>query len=594
MGYEAHMLQEQQEQQQLLLMQQQMQRAAEQEERKERSWRMTYIVGVPTLLLPLPLYMNSKAGWCVYCMVWMAMYWTTEIIPLPATALLPLAMFPLLGILSTGETTALYFNDIGFIILSSLTLAVAVECTNLHKRIALKSLLIFGMSKRRIVFAIMMISMFLSLWIPNTASASIMGPITVAVADQMQKASHKFGRGFQLRKDIASAMDKEQLRSSEIAAYVRKMMLLSVTYACNVGGTGSLIGTAPNQILKSIFDQRFPEANELTYAWWMLLNVPAMIVLVLLAYSYVQWSIERKGGATMLGEAAEARLTAEVTRRYNDLGPLTFAEATVVFMLVLTVFLLLTMRPQILPGWASMFPEPYYIRASVPMVVVSVLLFVIPRDPCMADTIPILTWDEVNNRVSWGTVLVICGGMTLAEASKKSGLSRTVATTLAWFESVPRKLVLSALCLLASFTSELASNSAVSSLMIPVVIDLAVLTKNHPLYYALPVAVCCSFSFMLPAATPTNAIVYHLGHMTPRDMARPGVLMNLMTVAGEIVSVHVVAVYLLGLDSMPWWAKDYSINLAGTNTSHVARAARRAAVDVAGSVQAPSGPHARW
>ncbi|KAH7956107.1 hypothetical protein HPB52_006024 [Rhipicephalus sanguineus] len=158
----------------------------------------------------------ETAGWCVYCMVWMAMYWTTEIIPLPATALLPLAMFPLLGILSTGETTALYFNsvnfftqkymkretvfraqDIGFIILSSLTLAVAVECTNLHKRIALKSLLIFGMSKRRIVFAIMMISMFLSLWIPNTASASIMGPITVAVADQMQKASHKFGRGSQ-------------------------------------------------------------------------------------------------------------------------------------------------------------------------------------------------------------------------------------------------------------------------------------------------------------------------------------------------------------------------------------------------------------
>ncbi|KAL1479160.1 hypothetical protein MTO96_052088 [Rhipicephalus appendiculatus] len=468
------------------------------EEYQEHSWRLTYIVGVPALLLPLPVYMNSKAGWCVYCMVWMAMYWTTEIIPLPATALLPLAMFPLLGILSTGETTALYFNNIGFIILSSLTLAVAVECTNLHKRVALKSLLIFGMSKRRIVFAIMMISMFLSLLIPNTASASIMGPITIAVADQMQKASHKLGKGFQLRKDIARAVDKEQLRSSEIAAYVRKMMLLSVTYACNVGGTGSLIGTAPNQILKNIFDQRFPEANELTYAWWMLLNVPAMIVLVLLAYSYVQWSIERKGGATMLGEAAEARLTAEVTR--------SFAEATVVFMLVFTVFLLLTMRPQILPGWASILPEPHYIRASVPMVMVSVLLFVIPRDPYMTDTIPILTWDEVNNRVSWGTVLVICGGMTLAEASKKSGLSRTLATTLAVLESVPRKLVLSALCLLASFMSELASNSAVSSLMIPVVIDLA----------------------------------------------RPGVLMNLMTVAGEIVSVHVVAVYLLGLDSMPW------------------------------------------
>ncbi|XP_054932931.1 Na(+)/dicarboxylate cotransporter 3-like isoform X1 [Dermacentor andersoni] len=293
--------------------------------------------------------------------------------------------------------------------------------------------------------------------------------------------------------------------------------------------------------------RRFPEANELTYAWWMLLNGPAMIMLLLLAYAYVQWSIERKGGATMLGGAAEARLTAEVTRKYNDLGPLSFAEATVVFMVVLMVLLLLTMKPQILPGWSSMFPEPQYIRASVPMVLVSVLLFVIPRNPTINETVPILTWDEVNSRVSWGTVLVICGGMTLAEASKKSGLSRTVATTLAVLESVPSKLVLSALCLLASFMSELASNSAVSSLMIPVVIDLA----------------------------------------------RPGVLMNLMTVTGEILSVHIVAMYLLGLDSVPWWAKEYSISLANTNTSHLARAARRAGVDIVESV-APPGPHARW
>ncbi|KAL3217755.1 hypothetical protein MRX96_032024 [Rhipicephalus microplus] len=210
MGYEAKMLQEHHL---LLSMQQKTQRAAEQEEHKECSWRLTYIMGVPTLLLPLPLYMNSKAGWCIYCMVWMTMYWTTETIPLPATALLPLVMFPLLGIFSTGETTALYFNDIGFIILSSLTLAVAVECTNLHKCVSLESVLIFGMSKRR--------------------------------------------------------------------------------------------------------------------------------------------------------------------------------------------------RPLV-----------RYIRASVPTVMVSVLLFGIPRDPYMNDTIPNPTWDEVNDRVSRGTVLVICGGLTLAEAFK--------------------------------------------------------------------------------------------------------------------------------------------------------------------------------
>ncbi|KAH8038841.1 hypothetical protein HPB51_003344 [Rhipicephalus microplus] len=215
----------------------------------------------------------------------------------------------------------------------------------------------------------------------------------------------------------------------------------------------------------------------------------------------------------------------------------------------------------------------------------SVLLFGIPRDPYMNDTIPNPTWDEVNDRVSRGTVLVICGGLMLAEAFKQKVLSRTVATTLAVFEPVPRELVLSALCLLVSFMSELASNSAVSFLMIPVVIDLALLTKKHPLHYALPAAMCCSISLMLLVATPTSAIVYHLGHKMPRDMARPGVLMNLMTVVGEIAYVHVVAVYLLGLDSMPWWAKDYSINLVGTITSRMARTARRAAIEAAGSWQ---------
>ncbi|KAH9377471.1 hypothetical protein HPB48_000688 [Haemaphysalis longicornis] len=120
------------------------------EEAQERSWRMTVTLAVPTLLLPLPLIMGGSAGgWCVYCMFWMAIYWTTEVIPLPATALIPLAMFPIMGVLSTNDTASAYFNDIGFMTLSSLTVAVAVEATNLHRRVALKALLVLGMSRRR-------------------------------------------------------------------------------------------------------------------------------------------------------------------------------------------------------------------------------------------------------------------------------------------------------------------------------------------------------------------------------------------------------------------------------------------------------------
>ncbi|XP_077532403.1 Na(+)/dicarboxylate cotransporter 3-like [Haemaphysalis longicornis] len=415
----------------------------------------------------------------------------------------------------------------------------------------------------------MMVSMFLSLWIPNTASASIMGPIAMAIADQMQKTGGKYERGVRKRA-YAGAQPEEKgqmMKTNELAMYVRKMMLLSVTYACNIGGTGSLIGTAPNQIMKRVFDNRFPLSRELTYTKWMVVNVPAMLVLVLVSYGYVQWNIERKGGAVLLDSTAETRVTAEVTRKYNELGKLTFAEATVLFMTVVMMLLILTMDEQSFTGWASYLPEPRFIRASVPMLLVSLVMFVIPRDPDMEDTVSILTWEEVNKRVSWATILIISGGMSLAEGSKANGLDKTLGNMLAVLKPIPRLLVVSLLCLIASFATELASNSAVSSILVPVVIEVALLMNVHPLYYAIPVTVCCSFAFMLPAATPVNAIVYQLGRMTPLDMARPGVLLNLITVVGEVASVHCGAYFLLGLDEIPWWA----VQVASSNLTKQAR-----------------------
>lgn len=223
-------------------------------------WKLWYIFAVPLLLLPLPIYMGNKAGLSAYAMIWMAAYWTLEPIPLAVTALMPLVLFPLFGILGTAKTTTLYFNNIGFVLFGSLAVAAAVETSRLHQRLALKSLLRIGTSNRRILLGFMLVTMFMSMWIPNTASASIMTPIVVATLNQVHGNSRSPSEDTLFDPDTESTEHREV--SSEDAAAVqpqndmragemRRAMLLAVAYAANIGGTGSLIGTPPNLILQA-------------------------------------------------------------------------------------------------------------------------------------------------------------------------------------------------------------------------------------------------------------------------------------------------------------------------------------------------------
>ncbi|CAN7941017.1 unnamed protein product, partial [Ixodes hexagonus] len=468
-------------------------------------------------------FFSIKAGWCAYILLWMAFYWTAEAIPLPVTSFMPVVLFPLFGILSSAKVSTFYLNDIGILIVCSLTMAAAVESSNLHRRIALKSLLAIGTSNIRLLLGFMLVTMFLSMWIPNTASTSIMAPIVMAVVDQMHASSKLYKTYPESRSIFIMVPVPRRLLAyrSLTVRLMRKTMLLSVAYAANIGGTGSLIGTAPNLVLKGLMEELFPGSTELTFATWMLYNVPTMIICVLLAWVYLQWTA-RTAFRDKSAAASEERIREEITRRYKELGAfrhVIFPEMAVLSLMITMILLWFTLKPQIFPGWVELFPHAKMIKSTVPAMAVTFLLFVIPMNPrCPSTSPPLLTWEVANAKAQWGIAILIGGGMSLAEASKESGLSEILVEHLKSLEVLPTALTALILCFAASMFTEITSNTAVSSILLPVVCEMAVALQVNPLYLALPVTIGCSFSFMLPAATPPNAIVFGLANLKILDM----------------------------------------------------------------------------
>ncbi|KAH7956754.1 hypothetical protein HPB52_012427 [Rhipicephalus sanguineus] len=196
------------------------------------------------------------------------------------------------------------------------------------------------------------------------------------------------------------------------------------------------------------------------------------------------------------------------------------------------------------------------IKSSVPMVVVMTMLFIVPRESNVFGQTEqgIISWEEVCSRVNWGTILLVCGGMTIADASTRSGLSDLMVISLEYMDSVPDWIMMMLLCLLASVLTELTSSSAICKLMLPVVLENAGHRRVNPLYFGIPTTIGCSFAFMLPASTPPNAIVYHMGQMTPGDMAGPGFVMNIICVSLEIAAINTWGYYVFKVDDYPQWA----------------------------------------
>ncbi|XP_068207338.1 Na(+)/citrate cotransporter-like isoform X2 [Palaemon carinicauda] len=575
-------------------------------------WKGLILVLWPLIILPLPVVSATSAARCGYVILIMAIYWMTEALPLAVTALIPVFAFPLLGILSTGECCLVYMKETNMMFLGGLTVAIAVEHCNLHKRIALFVILHVGQSPRRLMAGFMLTTMFLSMWISNTASTAMMVPIVDAILVELYATRNKKQEENATAIDMNASSSQNQLelaptgkngvgdghnkkeeseseagttdvaiKSTSLTATppdeecraLRDMCFLATAYAANIGGTGSLTGTGPNLVVKGVLASSFSEPTGLNFATWMAFNVPGMIICVILAWVWLQvlfMGLFRKKSpiqqSTPERTAAVKRL---INQKYKELGPVTHHEATVLTLFIILVLLWLFRAPEFVPGWASWFKESFEgieVDDATPAMLIVTLLFILParlnfwcfrnpKDPEAPTPSPAcMSWQVVQEKIPWGVVLLLGGGFAMAEGANKSGLSAWLGEQLVAFNVMPKEAIVFVVSLMTAMLTEVASNTATASILLPVLKEMALNINVNPLYLMLPAAVCCSYAFMLPVATPPNAIVFSAANMKSADMMKAGFLMNIICVVVITVMINTLGVALFDLQHMPPWA----------------------------------------
>jgi sodium-dependent dicarboxylate transporter 2/3/5 len=458
---------------------------------------------------------------------WMAAWWLTEAVPLAVTSLLPIVLFPLLGVQSGKATATTYFNHIIFLFLGGFMIALAMERWNLHRRIALRILLLVGGGPARIILGFMGVTAFLSMWISNTAAAMMLVPMAMAVIHQMETAN-----GHDAARPFATAL------------------LLGVAYAASVGGIATLIGTPPNLAFAQIFALTFPAAPEINFAEWMVLALPISLAMLLITWLLLTRLLFR---FRHLGPVDRAMVVEE----YRSLGRITPEERRVLAVFVTTAVLWMSRQPiatgiVTIPGWSSLFPDPSLFDDGTVAIAMASLLFVLPAEGGRG---VLMDWGSTIH-LPWNIVLLFGGGFALAAGMKSSGLGDYLGHELAAIGDVTPLVMMAGICLLMTFLTELTSNTATTQMILPIVAAVSVAIHTHPLLLMIPATISASCAFMMPVATPPNAIVFGSGKLRIRDMACAGLVLNLVGVVVVTTGVYLLGLTLLDIDPhhLPPWA----------------------------------------
>ncbi|PKK84283.1 MAG: sodium:dicarboxylate symporter [candidate division Zixibacteria bacterium HGW-Zixibacteria-1] len=458
----------------------------------------------------------------------MAVWWITEAIPIAATALIPVVLFPLFGVMSGKDVAPIYFNNVIFLFIGGFIIALAMQKWNLHRRIALKIMLLIGVSPKKMLLGFMVATAFLSMWISNTATTMMMIPIVLAVIDKLED---NFGA--------------ESIRKFAVG------LLIGIAYAASIGGIATLIGTPPNLAFIRIFKIYFPESPEISFASWIMFGLPFSIVFLLIAWQLLVWFFvprkrEFKGDAQIFKE------------EYRSLGKTKFEEK-VVLVVFAAVALLWIFRQNIsignvtIPGWSNLFPENSFIDDGTVAMTMALLFFLIPSRSKGKG--PLMDWHTAV-KLPWGIVILFGGGFALAAGFEHSGLSTWLGGNLAAFSQFSPLLIIITVCLMMTFLTELTSNTATTQMILPILASLSVAIKINPLMLMIPATLSASCAFMLPVATPPNAIIFGSGRVTVHQLARTGILLNLAGVVIITLAIYLLGGYVFDIDpgQFPNWA----------------------------------------
>lgn len=456
----------------------------------------------------------------------MAVWWITEAIPIPATALIPVAIFPLLGIMTGKAVASTYFNNVIFLFIGGFIMALALQRWNLHRRIALKIIMLIGASPRRIILGFMVATALLSMWISNTATTMMMVPIALAII-------LKF---------------REWNQSAELNKF-SVGLLISIAYSASIGGLATLIGTPPNLSFSRIFAIYFPNAPEISFTTWFAFGLPLTIIFLIIAWLLLSFMFARKRI-----ELPKPKLFKE---EYSKLGKTSYEEKVVLGLFLLLAALWLFRKDIILgsftmPGWSSIWPMPGFIDDGTVAIVIALLLFIIPSRTTKGR---LMNW-ETASKLHWGIVILFGGGFALAAGFKASGLSVWVAQHLIGLGDITPVFITVCICTMITFLTELTSNTATSEMILPLLGSLAVAIKTNPLLLMIPATLSASCAFMLPVATPPNAIVFGTGEVKMWDMIKAGIIMNITGVILITALIYLIgtAVFNIDLNIFLEWA----------------------------------------
>ncbi len=441
--------------------------------------------------------------------VLMATWWATEAIPIAATALLPIVLFPWLGIGSIQEATAPYSNKVIYLFLGGFVLAFAMQRWNLHKRIALNVLRVAGGDGRSLVGGFMLASALLSMWVMNTSTTMMLLPIAVSIIAVINSSIS--GLGDRERNDFQHAL------------------LLGVAYGATIGGISTLVGTAPNAMLAAFMQDNYD--MQIDFARWMLIGVPLSAALLPLAWIALTRFVFKVGFHT----TGEGR--AELERMRQELGPITTPEKRVAMLFVAMATLWIT-RPLIadIPGLSAIDDSGIAIAGAVALFI---MLSGDKRDPML------LRW-EYAERLPWGVLLLFGGGLSLAGAVQRTGLAQWIGASLETLGTLPLFALVLVAAAMIIFLTELTSNIATTATFLPVVGAVAIEAGIDPIVLTVPITLAASCAFMLPVATPPNAIVFGSGMLRIPRMARAGFALNLIAILLVSLVAVLIAPHVLG------------------------------------------------